>query len=609
MRLCFDIETDNLLKEATVVHCIATENLDTGESRLFTAYPDLPRDGSLEDGLRYLSEADELWGHNISSFDIPALKKIRGWQPSEHTAILDSYIYSLLAFPDLKNLDFKRRKAQAKAGEEQFPGNLCGQYNLKAWGARLGEAKGSYGDNRKDWSTYDEDMGKYCLQDVRTNAVLIRRLGREVGRVPGNLLEVEQYLHTIMSKQEDHGFWVDQDHLTSLISLMETERAAAEDKLQDLFPPRTVVYYTPKKRLRREKTIVFNPGSRQQIARNLIEKYGWEPKEFTPGGAPKVDEKVLGALPYPEAKELTEYLLLGKRLGQITEGKQAWLKKIDADSRIHPRTIVVGTPHGRCAHKNPNIAQIPAVGKKYGKECREAFGPTPGLVQVGCDASGIQLRALAHYLARYDGGAYVKVVTEGDPHTANQEAAGLKTRHDAKTFIYSFLFGAGDQHIGFQLGAPVGNGKLARNKGRATRARFLRGMPALARVIEDLKVAWESRGGKDGGYITGLDGRYIPVGSDHTLLNYLLTGFEVAVMKRAHWILHKELESMGWEWGVDYAQLAFVHDEYQFECPEDRAELLGSKAVWAIRKAGEDLGSRCPLDGEYKIGHSWYECH
>jgi DNA polymerase I-like protein with 3'-5' exonuclease and polymerase domains len=88
-------------------------------------------------------------------------------------------------------------------------------------------------------------------------------------------------------------------------------------------------------------------------------------------------------------------------------------------------------------------------------------------VLVGCDASSLELRCLAHYMRDDD---YTKEVVEGDIHTANQKAAGLETRDQAKTFIYAFIYGAGAAKIGSIVGGTAGDGQklidnfLAREK-------------------------------------------------------------------------------------------------------------------------------------------------
>src|SRR5690606_31621074 len=185
-------------------------------------------------------------------------------------------------------------------------------------------------------------------------------------------------------------------------------------------------------------------NSRTHIYKRLKDKYNWKPKEFTEKGTPKVSEEVLESLPYPEAELLNEYLMIQKRISQLAEGHSAWLKMVRPDGRIYGSVITNGAVTGRMTHNSPNLAQVPAVNVPYGKECRSLFTVPDDRVLVGADASGLELRCLAHYMARFDKGAYARELLEGDIHTANQKAAGLPTRDNAKTFIYAFLYGAGD---------------------------------------------------------------------------------------------------------------------------------------------------------------------
>lgn len=605
MRLTYDLETNGLmdLGDKLMVHCMAVKDVDSEQewsfvNRRYRA----PADGTIEEGLDLLGRAEvvEHSGHNIVTFDYPVLDMVYGWKKPGHVQEWDTYIAAMLALPDVADKDYRARDRARRLGTEQMPGNLIGRHSLAAWGYRLGIHKGQYGQNRKDWSTFDLDMLRYCVQDVRVNVALRKFL--EEKHVPLDALVIEQDFAKVMSLQERRGFYFDQDRAEALLATLREERAGIADELQDLFPPKIVRWKTKVKKLEREKEVPFNPGSRQQIADRLVEKYGWEPTEHTDSGQVKIDEVVLNSLPYPEAGKLGRAMLLNKRISQLAGGRQAWLKKVKDDGRIHGRVINIGTPHGRCAHTGPNMAQVPGGKKPFGKECRELFRATPGdWVMVGADASGAQLRALAHYLAPLDDGHYVKVVTEGDPHTENQKAAGLDDRFKAKVFIYAFLFGAGNPKLGSMLDpehkTPAVVGKRARN-------RFLKrtaGIQALRRGIEEAAV---SRG-----HLYSIGGRIVPVSSAHKALNYLLTSFEVDVMKLATVLLHRQAPDHGLVWDENYANLAHVHDEYQFEAHPDVAETLGKLAVDCIRQAGVILESRCPLDGEYKIGESWAETH
>src|SRR5690606_12207499 len=253
---------------------------------------------------------------------------------------------------------------------------------------------------------------------------------------------------------------------------------------------------------------------------------GWKPTELTPSGKPKVDETILEALPYPEAKELSRYMLIQKRIGQLAEGDNAWLKKVDRDGRIHGSIITNGAVTGRATHSNPNIAQVPKVGTEYGEECRGLFTARPGkTVLLGCDVSGLELRMLGHFMARHDNGEYGREVVEGDMHTVNMNAAGLSDRNQAKTMIYGFLYGAGDS----KLGSIIGRGRKA---GAEMKRRLFKKVPALKQLVEGVQ------GAATRGHLVGLDGRLLHIRSPHAALNTLLQSAGALICKQ--WIVESD---------------------------------------------------------------------
>ena len=227
------------------------------------------------------------------------------------------------------------------------------------------------------------------------------------------------------------------------------------------------------------------------------------------------------------------------------------------------------------------------------------FLPNEGHVLVGCDASGLELRMLAHYLAFADNGAYAKLVTEGDPHTANQEAAGLPTRASAKTFIYALIYGSGDQN----LGKLVGGGA---KEGAAIRKKFLDGMPAFKKLKAAVDHNVETKG-----FLLGLDGRKLPIRSKHSALNLLLQSAGAVLMKVATVELNRRMQLLNkGKPELHHAiQVGHIHDEVQLSCPQETADDLGKAACESIVQAGEVLRLRCPVAGEYHIGASWAETH
>ena len=295
----------------------------------------------------------------------------------------------------------------------KFPANIIGSHSLKAWGHRLGELKGAFNNGSESFATYTPEMLDYCIQDTKVTKKLFKTMLAK--QFAPDALNLEQYLHTLLVAQEERGFDFDVKEAEKLYASLAGRRADIEKQLVDTFEPTIVELKT------KTKTIPFNPASRQQIADRLMRR-GWEPTVFTDSGEPKVDETVLESIDMPEAKLLKEYLLLNKRIGQIATGKQAWLK-LEKNGRLHGRVNHMGAVTSRCTHANPNLGQVPSVGAEYGKECRSLFVAPKGYSLLGADASGLELRCLAHYMAKYDNGNYANVVLDGDVHTTNQEVA------------------------------------------------------------------------------------------------------------------------------------------------------------------------------------------
>jgi DNA polymerase I-like protein with 3'-5' exonuclease and polymerase domains len=449
-------------------------------------------------------------------------------------------------------------------------------------------------------------MQSYCEQDTRVTYRLWTKIQSK--NYSEQAIQLEHDFAQILFLQEQRGFKFDAEAGRMLYAELCKKRLDLEEQLQAVFPPweeRTP--FTPKvnnaKRgyqkcvtIEKVKVVAFNPNSRDHIANRLQALRGWQPTEYTEDGKPKVDEAVLEKLDWPEAKLLAEYLMLQKRIGQLAEGAQAWLK-LERNGRIHGQVVTNGAVTGRCTHKYPNITQVPAKGVSYGHECRSLFTPTPGFVLLGCDASGLELRCLAHYMAKYDGGRYTQALLESDIHITNQIAAGLPTREQAKRFIYAFLYGAGDTKLGTIIGAGAKEGRLLKN-------RFLKRTPALKRLKQDIseKVAKQ-------GFLKGLDGRLLHIRSEHSALNTLLQSAGALLVKQATIFLYQELTEQGYVWGKDWAQVAHVHDELQLEVKPELAETIGQIAMRCFERAGEYFNFRCPITGEYRIGQSWAETH
>ncbi len=597
MAIIFDLETNGLLDNVTTIHCIAIKNTTTGSALIFDGATSSRR---IEFGLKHLEDADLIVGHNIIKYDLPVIQKLYPWFKVDKSKVFDTIVATRLIWSNIKDHDARLMQ------EGRLPTKLYGSHSLEAWGHRLGNYKGDF---KGPWDTLTQEMLDYCVQDVEvTNTLYEKILSKNYA---DTALKLEHEIAWLMAKQERNGFCFDTQKAAVLYAKLVQRRGELERELKDYFgswviqlpdfiPARDnkTLGYKKGVPVKRTKTIEFNPSSRDHISDRLINLYGWKPVDFTEGGKPMVDEDVLSKLDYPPCKLLTEYLLIQKRAGQLSEGQQAWMKS-EKKGKIHGSVNPNGAVTGRATHAYPNIAQVPSGGAAYGPDCRELFTVPNGWYLVGADASGLELRCLAHFMAKYDGGKYGEVLLTGDIHTANQEAAGLDTRSQAKTFIYAFLYGAGDAKIGTIVGGDATAGKRLKVK-------FLRSLPALGRLVDAVKDA-ASRG-----FLIGLDGRQLHVRSSHAALNTLLQSAGALICKQWLVILEQDLQAEGLKhgWDGDYAFCAWVHDEVQIACrTETIANRVAEMAKVAVAKAGEHFSFRCPLAGDAKIGTNWSQTH
>ena len=548
MRIVLDIETD---MKASQIWLVVTREMDTDKVIEWTSNNNLQQ---------YIDECENVIMHNGIFFDAPVLKRLWGIRMKKEQ-VIDTLVISRLYNPSLED-----------------------GHSLAAWGQRLGHAKGDFDDF--DGGLCDE-MIKYCIQDTLVTKQLYNFLEKEMKHdYSKQSIDLEHEVAIIIAQQERNGFKFDERLASQLLSQLKTRLEAIQVEMASIFPPRIESGRVSKLGKPLKDIITpFNPGSRKQIAERLIEK-GWKPKKHTEKGSVIVDETTLEGLDFPEAKAIAEYLMLQKRIAQI----ESWIDATESDGRVHGRVITNGAVTGRMTHHSPNMAQVPNSGAVYGPECRQLWTVEKGNKLVGIDASGLELRMLAHYM---NDDAYTNEVISGDIHTANQNAAGLETRNQAKTFIYAFLYGAGAAKIGTIVGGSSKEGqKLIDN--------FLRNTPKLDALRKKVATAYSKKG-----WVRGLDGRKLLVRSEHSALNTLLQGAGAIVMKQALVLLSSMLTT----YRIPHKFVANVHDEWQIETPEKYADKVGELGVIAIENAGKKLSMLCPLTGEYRTGLNWKETH
>jgi len=543
MKAIVDIETDAI--DATVIHCIVARDYDNGtewswvgeECREFAAWS---------------KNVEQFIMHNGISFDAPVLNRLTG-STIQLRQIRDTLIESQLYNPIRE-----------------------GGHSLKAWGEQLEFAKIEF----QEFEYYTPEMLEYCKQDVRLTHKVAQHLDKEGAKFSSKSKRLENCVRAIVDQQEKNGFTLNLRGAMLLLSELQEEEDSLVAKATEMFPPKELQLKT------KVKYIPFNIASRKQIAERLMEK-GWEPKHHTDKGNVIVNEETLSHIKMPEAQMFSRFFLLQKRTGML----KSWIKECHDDEKVRGRVMTLKTVTGRMAHNSPNMAQVPASYSPYGKEFRSLWtiSDPEKYNLIGTDASGLELRCLAHYMRDK---AYINEVVNGDVHTANMKMAGLTNRDQAKTFIYAFLYGAGAAKIG----KVVGGGSA---QGRDLIERFLGNMPALKRLRNQVTEAARE------GSILGLDGRHLKIRSEHAALNTLLQGAGAIICKE--WLV--QITRIINERGVDAKLVASIHDEYQFEVSVKDTLNFCRITKEAILDTSRNLSVVCPLDSQYKVGKTWAETH
>jgi DNA polymerase I-like protein with 3'-5' exonuclease and polymerase domains len=410
-------------------------------------------------------------------------------------------------------------------------------------------------------------------------------------------LSLEHKVAEILTQQELHGWYFDEPAAWQLTSTLQRELEQTCEILRNRYPFVKGSEFTPKRPNKTQGYVAgatftrlkeLNPSSRDHIAWVLQTHHGWKPTQLTATGKPIIDEPILKDIGTEASDMFLRILTLTKMLGMLSEGDNAWLKLV-THNRIHHHCSVA-TNTFRCAHRKPNLAQVPSDA-----EFRRLFRASPTLVMVGADLAGIELRMLAHYLARYDEGRYADVLLNGDIHQENADKIGI-SRKQVKTVTYAFLYGAGDAKLGRSYD-PQLNEKEAKRKGKEIRQAYMDAVPGLEKLVSAVKSKAES------GYINLCDSRRCSVDGSHKALNYLLQGSAGVIAKRWLLINHDNTRELC------CSQLAFVHDEIQFECDPQHVDALRTSLVRSAEEAGRYYNLRIPIAAEAQQGDNWSEVH
>ena len=566
MNIVVDIETDAI--DATKIYCIVARNMESGDNYAFVG------DDCYDKFPKFIEKhAEKIVMHNGVGFDAPVLNRLARTN-IRLPQIEDTLIMSQLYNPERMN-----------------------GHSLDSWGKRLGYNKIEF----HDFSKFTNEMLTYCKRDVELTHKVYNHLKLEGKNFSDYSLRLEHDIRSIVSKQEKNGFYLDQQKAMELRARLEDQAEDIEKNVHKTFPPlKREEEFVPKvnnKTRGYEKGVPFtkvsyekfNLASRKQIAERLM-MLGWKPDKFTDKNSPIVDEGVLSKITnIPEAKLIAKYLLLKKRTSQIS----SWLDEVNnTTGRVHGRVLTLRCVSGRMSHNSPNMAQVPATYSPFGKECREVWTTDKPDTHVifGTDASGLELRMLAHYIDTPD---YTNEILNGDIHTKNMNMAGLTDRDQAKTFIYAFLFGAGAKKIS----TIVGSKDLT--LGKKLIDKFLSELPRLKSFRSQVEEAAQS------GKVRGLDGRLFNVRSAHKAVNTIIQGAGAIACKV--WL--RNMMKHVYKKGLDVKLIASIHDEYQFEVNKNDIQSMGEVVKLSIKETTEQLNLKCPLDAEFKTGSSWADTH
>ena len=620
----WDIETDGLLREVSKIHCQSIRDVVTNENMSCTDNSDeyVP----MLKGYETLKDADKIIGHNIVQYDAQVLKKLlprKYWIPVDK--MVDTLILSRLIWPEIKQQDFILWRRGT------LPGNLIGSHSLKAWGYRLGILKGDYGSQEDNaWDRWTPAMQEYMDQDTVVTRALWFKIKAKLkeGWLTPEACRLEHQVASLCQDITNAGWPFDVKNASKLYGELSELHTKLNDDLQNAFPPMQVTTtiipkvnnsklgYVKGRPFLKRKVEKFNPSSMDHVAKRLFERYGWDAPRNPETGRVNINDDVLNALTFPEIETLRRYLKVNKVLASLATGRQAWLKMVWGDDRIHTEYNTCGAVTTRSAHRNPNIAQVPsvAVGKdgkplmgeegSWGWECRKLFGVPQGWYEVGVDMSGIELRCLANRLAPYDNLLYASTILSGDIHTMNQQAAGWPTRAIAKTGVYGWLYGAGSELTG-SLTCPNGTVEEKKAEGIRVSNNLMKNIKGLKEVRDGIKAM-----ANENGWIVGLDGRRITVRKPFAALNAALQSDGAILAKRWLLLFVQRMEDAGYVWGKDWWIMGWIHDELANACrTKEIADDCARLCLQAIREAGEYYGMAIRLDGEAKIGRTWAETH
>jgi len=627
MRIAFgDLEANGLLRQATKIHCGVFKI--QGEKQLHKFRPN-----QMEEMFKFLDGVDVLIMHNGIGYDFPLMEKLHGYKFKGKK--VDTLLMSRLLKPK-RMLPFN------------CPNKKIGPHSIEAWGYRVGRGKPEH----NDWENFSEEMLHRCSEDVEILELVYNALMKESeGSNWRNAFLLTFELFENLQKQEEYGWLVNREHMLNCIHQLDRWIARIDRAVSKYLPLVLEVDETKNKgeygyikkpflksgkysesvntwyvncNISPEDVQVEGCFSRigfrrtnlnsNEETKDFLLQLGWEPLEWNTNDegertSPKLSkddpfEGINGALGRLVAKRVQ-----CRQRKSIIEG----LIESIRDDGCLASSVANLAETGRATHRG--IVNVPGAKSFYGKQMRQIFTCKPGYVLVGTDSDSCQIRMLC---GRMNDPVYTDNVLNGrkedgtDIHSVNMRAAGLPNRDAAKTFFYGFLFGAGDAKVGKIVRGSAADGKRLKEQ-------FLKGLPALGRLVEGLKAEWRKNAKQRynpkfdrmeyyDGWVTGLDGRPVFVASEHAILVYVLQSDEAIMMTKAYNLLWERL-SKKYRYKEDFGVVCWYHDEYTIECRKEIAEDVKKISEQCIVDAAEHFKIACPHVGDGKIGTDWYAIH
>jgi DNA polymerase-1 len=587
-----DIETDGLTP--TVIWCVVATNAATKETFKF-------RDRITFSRFYEANRNDYFVGHFFLSYDAPTLRRL--WAiPIRDEAIVDTVVLSILYHP-----------------------NMPGGHSLEAYGERFGFAK----DLFNDFSRFSEELQQRCVTDVEINLRLFLRLTEKMRKVgfSEKSCELEHKVRVVINKQQERGFNFDLPKAEELRARLRAEEQRLAIPIRELFPPVLVLQkeyvYRKKKDGGDHASYVrhleqypevrhnlkkgtygtydwqeFNIGSPKQRLDKLL-SLGFVPTKKTKSGGPSVDEESLVEFAKEsgraEVQAIADWLVCNGRANMVT----TWLDHVADDGAIHGYVNSCGAQSRRMIHNSPNTANIPSNEAKYGEECRSLWTPRQGLKLLGYDAKAAQMRCFAHFLPDpVLGRRFYDTEFCPDPHQENAELIGI-ARKPIKNVFYANMFGAFPPKLATTAGR-IGTYKELNEYGTWIQNELYRVTPGLREATQSARDEFNATPEH---WMRCVDGGYVRGTTEHSAFNYRIQPAEACLMKQAAIFIDQRSKH------IEHWKVGDIHDEGQHEVNPRQAHDLGQLCVQSIRDAGEELGFRVPMDGDYKIGDSWAKTH